>query len=187
VTLGSTYGLTPGTPITGTGIPVGATISSVDGDGTTLTISAPATATGTVSATYGTGVSGALTVVKSGGSSLTLTPANFQVATSTAGTVNLTAMNNTTGLIAGQAIFGNPNIPAGYTIASIVSGTAVNLNNGVNVTAGNHDWHHLRPRSSHGNLGGWFQRHHRRQHQRPYRGFRHQRCRSLHPLGGRGA
>lgn len=57
-------------------------------------------------------------------------------ATTTAGsaTVNLTS-GTTAGLAIGQEITGNPNIPAGRTIATIVSATQFTLNSGTGVTA----------------------------------------------------
>lgn len=57
-------------------------------------------------------------------------------ATTTAGsaTVNLTA-GTTAGLAIGQEITGNPNIPAGRTIATIVSATQFTLSSGTGVTA----------------------------------------------------
>ena len=57
-------------------------------------------------------------------------------ATTTAGsaTVNLTS-GTTAGLAIGQTISGNPNIPTGSTIATIVSATQFTLNSGTGVTA----------------------------------------------------
>jgi hypothetical protein len=61
------------------------------------------------------------------------------VPVNTTGTTTLSSASMTvasaTGLLQGQNVFGNPNVPAGVTIAAI-SGTTVTLSSGTGVTAG---------------------------------------------------
>ena len=84
-------------------------------DGTRVQVSAKATATaGGITANFG-----ALTVVTTAGS---------DVVTLLSG--------NTSILLAGMRISGNPNIPLGATVSSIIDGTSFRINNAANVLAG---------------------------------------------------
>jgi autotransporter-associated beta strand protein len=110
VTVANTTGLLPGMVVTGANIPAGTTIASVT-NGTTLELSAPATAAAT-GLTFGAfGFAGGTTV-----GSTTLTVAS------------------TTGLLAGMQITGN-GIPAGARIASITNGTTLVLSAPATATA----------------------------------------------------
>lgn len=94
LTTGNTNSLTPGMPVTGTGIPAGAKVFFLNST-TVFTITAAVPAAGT-------------------GVALTF------------GTIHITALASTTGLSVGAPVSGT-GIPAGATIAAIVSGTAVDL------------------------------------------------------------
>jgi autotransporter-associated beta strand protein len=75
--------------------------------------------------------------VSNGGTAANTLGAYSVSATTTASssTVNLTA-GTTTGFYVGMPIFGNANIPAGATVASIVNSTQFTLSTGTGVTAG---------------------------------------------------
>ena len=110
VTVANTAGLLPGMVVTGANIPAGTTIASVT-NGTTLELSAPATAAAT-GLTFGAfGFAGGTTV-----GSTTLTVAS------------------TSGLLAGMQVIGN-GIPAGARIASITNGTTLVLSAPATATA----------------------------------------------------
>ena len=105
----STTGMAPGQSISGAGIPVGATISSVSSS-TAIVLSANATVTAT---------GAVLTVTVPGtGTIVTLGTTNA--------TTTITGMPSTTGMSAGMSVLG-AGIPVGTTIATVVSSTSITL------------------------------------------------------------
>ena len=127
LTAGSTAFLEPGMKISGNAnIPNGATISSITGP-TTFTLS-------TAAAT-----SGASVATNVGLLSTTTIGAQVSTATTAAGSATVTLTSgNTTNFYVGMSLAGsgNANIPAGATVASIISSTQFTLNSGTGVTAG---------------------------------------------------
>jgi hypothetical protein len=101
VTVGITLGLTAGEAVAGPGIAPGTTISAIV-DATTMTLSAPATDSGTNSIVVG-----------------------FSIDMTTNGTAAATVAS-TIGLSAGDSVVG-PNIPAGDTIMAILNSTHITL------------------------------------------------------------
>jgi hypothetical protein len=116
----------PGAPISGPGIPTGSTILAV-GTGT-LTISAPATATGTAvalntttapSITLSAPATASIPVVQLDAlTAATPCTANTPSATITSGSPVLTAMSSILNIAAGEPISG-PGIPVGATVVSL--------------------------------------------------------------------
>ena len=157
VTMDDTSSVTAGDSISGTGIPSGATVESVD-DGTTLTVSQSATADGTdITATFvndatartvtmddtsavtaddsisGTGIPSGTTVVSvDSGTSLTISQnATADGTNITATFVNQTVartvtMDDTSSVVPGSSIAG-AGIPSGTTVVSVDSGTSLTI------------------------------------------------------------
>ncbi len=124
-----------GETVAGTGIPPGTTITAISG--TTLTLSAAATATGTaVSLTAGStlltnvstliGLAVGQTITGPGiptGTTITaITPSFSLTGNTTRGSTSITNVSSTAGLVIGQVISG-PGIPANSIIKSIVANT----------------------------------------------------------------
>ena len=105
--LASTAGLAVGMGVFGTGIPSGATVATIVSS-SSITLSVSATATGT--------------------SSLTFTyPATIGMTGSTTnGSDTITGLASTTGLVVGMGVSGT-GIPAGATVATIVSSSSISL------------------------------------------------------------
>jgi autotransporter-associated beta strand protein len=100
----TTAGFFVGMPVSGTNIPAGATVSSINANGTQFTISAGATATGTDVA-----------VVGNSGS-------------------NVVNVGSTVGFYPGMPVTGNPNLPAGTVVVSVLSATSFIASNPATAT-----------------------------------------------------
>ena len=120
--ISSTTGLVAGESITGPGIPAGTTIQTVNTSNASMTLSAPATASGSQSLTA-TAVQDSTTAFPQ--------PVVF-TGTLTSGTASVTDIGSTTGLVAGQIVSGT-GIPSGTTILTVNNSTTITLS--ANATA----------------------------------------------------
>ena len=133
--LSTTADLYVGMPVEATGIPAGATVSSITSS-TAITISANATASATVPITlfyYGYGSGGSATTfgvpddrgLFERGLDVGAAARDYSTVTGTTNTTTaITGISSTRGMFVGQAISGS-GIPGGATIASITSATAI--------------------------------------------------------------
>ncbi|HEY5311693.1 MAG TPA: autotransporter-associated beta strand repeat-containing protein, partial [Pirellulales bacterium] len=120
--LADTGSLFVGEPISGSGIPIGATIIAITST-TGITISANATASTATPLTFG----GLTNFAISGGGTFAATPAYsglVETGTLVSAKNTVTGLASTSGLFIGEALSG-AGIPVGATIASITSATAI--------------------------------------------------------------
>ena len=131
--LSTTTGLAAGQPVTGSGIPSGTKILSVNSSAGTLTLSATATSTGSEN----------LTAMDPVIQNTAIAQPVVVTGTLASGSAAVTGIASTTGLVAGQIISGT-GIPSGTTILAVDSQTKITLSAKA-TSSGCTDPHRIRP------------------------------------------